>query len=116
MNGTVIAKVKAMGFAVYMRNPGDTWLYFTDGVRLGYLQEERYGGFSLSTVHKPNHTTGTGYNVERDAPDFDKAMLLRCFQHAPSWAHGSDPATVVKFASVAQWLASSAFTCEYKEV
>ena len=43
MQRDIIDSVIAAGLEVWMRNEDDTWMIFTDGTRLGYLQADRHG-------------------------------------------------------------------------
>lgn len=109
MDRATIAKVQAFGFDVWMRNlERDTYLWFTDGTRIGYLQEGA-GGFTLCTVHKPNHTSGTGYQIARDVGDFTKADLVRCFAAQPHWAYASEAKSVVKYRGMAHFTSADLF-------
>lgn len=112
MDTAVIAKVQSFGFDVYMRKTTDSWLIFTDGKNVGYLQDGGFG-FTLTTVHAPNSTSGTGYQIERDVPAFDKAMLERCFLLAPLWAATRDIQSVRKYRDIEAYRASSSFCSEY---
>lgn len=114
MDNSIIAKVQSFGFTVYMRKPSDTWLYFTtpDGKSIGYLQDGRLEGISLGTVHVPNRTSGTGFQVERNADALTKEDLQRCFAAAPHWA-GRDAASVVKWRDIDAMIAANIFNREY---
>ena len=87
----MIEQVKRAGFKVYMRKPTDTYLYFTDGSRIGYLQTER-GVYSLSSVHVPNSEAGTGFGIDDCMGTIDRASLERAFVIAPHWHRGETPA------------------------
>lgn len=93
---TMIRDAKATGFKVYMRDPSDTWLYFTDGVQIGYLQCG-LAGYELSTCHRPNRNTGGGFRVANDIGKIDRATLERAFITAPAWATRHDVETVKKW-------------------
>lgn len=87
MDRIIIDQIKATGFRVYMRNAKDIYCYFTDGKNIGYFQIERIGSFSISTVHIPNTTSGTGYQIERYAYGaITKDRLRAAFITCPSWA------------------------------
>ena len=113
MDAKIIAKVQRFGFDVYMRNPDDTWLYFTDGKSIGYLEDGRLG-FNLSTVHKPNKQAGTGFQIERDAGYFDAYMLRRCFVGVPHWAPLRDRDSIKKYRDMSEYLNESAFNRGYQ--
>lgn len=117
MNKKIIAKVQSFGFDVYMRNPErDTWLLFTDGKRIGYLQYLPMEGFTLSTVHKPNKTTGTGIQVKRHAEDFNKEDLERCFELAPGWLPRDGIASITKWRDIDEYRSANSFNVDYRLV
>ena len=94
---TLIDTVKAAGFKVFVK-PGDvTWLYFTDAdeKRIGYLQWDRSGYAEISSVHKPNKNSGTGFKLD-PIPRLDRENLEKAFTHAPSWASSRDRDSVIK--------------------
>lgn len=78
-----IELIKSLGFSVYMRDLKDSYCYYTDGVSIGYAQWSRLA-VSVSSVHKPNRTSGTGFRVEDDitAQGLRAALTL----HTPHWA------------------------------
>ena len=86
MDANTIAKVQGFGFDVYMHKPDSSWLVFTDGNRIGSLGMDRFGGFNLNTIHKPNTTSGTAFSMHSEVGDFDKSMLEDCFNTGPHWA------------------------------
>jgi hypothetical protein len=117
VNKETIAKVQSYGLDVYMRNETDSWLIFTDGKRIGYLDTGgTFGLFNLCTVHKPNRTTGTGFQVGRHEASFDKAALESCFAFAPAWAHGGDRETVKKYRDIADFLNADDWNRGYRKV
>jgi hypothetical protein len=107
----VLDTIAACGFDVY-QNPDPHWqtyLYFTDGKNIGYLQRGDWGGLSISTVHVPNKACGTGFNMmdDRDPPlTLTRAGLSRAFAHAPSWASHADREAVRKWRDMAAFMAS----------
>ena len=84
MDKSIIERVQSCGFDVYMRDVSDTYLFFTDGTNIGYLQHREMDGFSLSTVHIPNTTSGTGFVVARFMADITCRELAECFVRCPS--------------------------------
>lgn len=114
-----IKAVARAGFDVYMREPKDTWLIFTDGTRIGYLQNDGpFRGISLSTVHIPNTTTGTGFKLDDglSVADLTPSKLGEALAHAPHWASGHDRVSVHKWKNFESYKASSRFNGEYKLV
>lgn len=113
MDQSVIDKVAAAGFDVWMRKPGDTWLLFTDGKNIGYLQDDRPAGYCISTVHMPNRSTGTGFQIERHVSDFSKKMLARAFAHCPDWARGN-AGSVKKYRDIEDYRSRDSFAAGYR--
>jgi hypothetical protein len=115
MDKAIIDAAAAAGFDVYMRDLRDTWLIFTDPDtgRIGYLQAPRGDGYSLSTVHMPNTTTGTGFQVDRYLSSFDRKSLQRAFL-TPDWASGRDRDSVRKYRDIEHYRAANPFNAEYK--
>lgn len=114
---TAIPAIIKAGFSVYMRNPDDTWLYFTDGTRIGYLQASRMGSaYSLSTVHVPSSQHGTGFAAGELQSDNELTAetLSRAFMHAPHWAH--DTGSVRKWRDFEAFKKSSRFNADYNLV
>jgi hypothetical protein len=102
----VISTIAALGFDVYQCASPDwrSYLYFTDGTRIGYMQTD-LGGLRLTTVHVPCKECGTGFGV-----DFSGALtreeLSRAFMVAPAWASPVDRAAVRKWPSMAAFIDS----------
>lgn len=115
MDKAVIAKVQNFGFDVYMRNESDTYLLFTDGARIGYLQDDRFG-FYITTVHTPNTNTGTGFQMIRHAGNFSKEDLESGFSHAPAWASNDAISSVKKYKNIEEYRNANTFNQEYKLV
>ena len=91
------------GFDVYMRKPSDTYAYFTNGKNIGYAQLDRFHGISLSTVHIPNQTSGTGFSLG-EPESLERAYLETAFQIAPDWAGGSSRQSVRKWPTLYAFL------------
>lgn len=113
MDQKIIDAVAGAGFDVWMRDPKDSWLLFTDGKNIGYLQADRLAGYILTTVHMPNKSTGTGFQIERHVSSFDKETLSRAFIHAPDWARG-DRASVIKYRDIEHLRAANSFNAAYQ--
>lgn len=105
-----IKTIKSFGFDVYMRNPGDTYCYYTDGTRIGYLQ----GEYDISTVHVPNQTTGTGFRMASYA-SLTKENLELGFVFAPSWANSYDRESVQKWRDIAHFLGSDSWHRQFQK-
>lgn len=60
----LIADLKALGFMVYGPERLTTYVWFTDGVRIGYAQRSNdIEGVRYTTVHKANRHSGTGFTA-----------------------------------------------------
>lgn len=112
MDQKIIDAVASAGFDVWMRNPKDSWLLFTDGKNIGYLQDDRLAGYCISTVHKPNTSSGTGFQIARHVPDFGRGMLLGAFAHCPEW-YRRDASSVHKYKDMEDYRSESSFNQSY---
>jgi hypothetical protein len=96
------------GFQVYYREPErkiePTYCYYTDGVRIAYLQID-HGVWFISTTHIPNHESGTGFKLA--AAVFSAEGLAHGFITAPSWAMRCDWESVRKWPSWEAFVESS---------
>jgi len=115
MDTKIIQAVIDAGFTPYMRDTSDTYMHFTDGTRIGYLQKGRFGGVSVSTVHVPNKSTGTGFGIAQDE-SLSKELLESALIHAPHWASSFDRQSVKKYPTIAAFLAASRWNMDYKPV
>ena len=111
---TPIQTMHDMGLRVFVRDTENPmYCFFTDGKNIGYAQ---WGGIreSVSSVHKPNKSTGTGFNV---ADEITQETLLTAMQTiAPHWAFASDRASVRKYRDIDDYLKSSKWNSELTEV
>jgi hypothetical protein len=75
------------------------WAKVTDGKNIAYIQKGHFGGYEISTTHKRNMQTGTGFQYGKvETKKEALAMLedaMRCF--APSWASPLDLESVKKY-------------------
>ena len=91
----LIDSIKRDGFQVYGPEKLTSYVFFTDGERIGYAQYNNFfEGAKFSTVHKANKQTGKGF----EAKDAQSALC-----HAPHWASQSDRASVVKYRDFADF-------------
>lgn len=86
----LIADLKALGFTVYGPQKLTTYVYFTDGTRIGYAQNDRLEGVKYSTVHKANLNSGTG---------FEAVSPTRALDLVPHWWTGQAPTKYPDFES-----------------
>lgn len=123
MERHIIEKIQGFGYSVYMRNENDSFLVYTDGKRIAYLEAPRYqhGGINIGTKHKPAKEIGSGFSVYRDISDFDKDHLEKALEPCAFGirAYGlpaSAADRVVPYAGIDDLRASSRFDAEYKLV
>lgn len=111
---TPIQTMHDMGLRVFVRDTENpTYCFFTDGKNIGYAQ---WSGIreSISTVHKPNKSTGTGFIV---ACEITQETLLTAMQTiAPHWVSAADRASVRKYRDIDDYLRDSKWNSEFKEV
>lgn len=117
MSPALIAHVIKLGYRVFMRNPSDSWLYYTDaeGKRIGQLSAEGFGGYRVLTVHQPNRITGTSFQMaERSSVDANDLMLG--FAFAPAWAGQRELESIKKFRDWEHFVARDSWNAGYSEV
>jgi len=114
MKQDIIDLVKSLGFKVYMKNPKDTWLYFTEGDKIGYLQEYYYGGYSISTCCIPNKQCGSGFALGQ-VDKIDYKTLKKAF-YIPCWANSMDRESSKPWPNFESFNRMGLFPNEYKEV
>lgn len=94
----------SMGFDVYVPTTGlTTYLFYTDGKQIAYLQLDQLRGYCTYTVHVPNRNCGTGFGIG-EFISLTKAELEAAFCIAPNWASNADFQAVVKYPDVETWL------------
>lgn len=116
MDASIIQKIRDLGFRVFMINPEDTWLIYTDGTNIGYLQDDRGIGLSISTVHKPNRESGTGFTVAQCLGTVDVDILKTGFVNVPHWDHGRYSQSVKKYKDIEEYLNADSFNKRYREI
>ena len=112
-----IALIKTAGYRVFIR-PNSltgrvTYCFYTDGVRIGYAQWSD-GRPSVSTVHKANLKTGTGFQFADDITRETITGAAKCF--APWWASQADQESVKKYSDWRHFVKSSVFHADFLEV
>lgn len=109
-------KIQDLGFDVYMRDPKDTYCYYTDGTQIGYVQEGRFEGYAISTVHVPNRQTGTGFRMVDHAPEITPVGLQAGFAQYPSWARADQRSSVVKWRDIEHFLNSDSWRKGFRKM
>jgi hypothetical protein len=119
MSPEIIKAVLGTGLKVYMRSVKDSYLYFTDGTRVGYLQYNPVGGLQIGTVHKPNTRTGTGFMLGNipaiNREELDKALVQFPFGFTPPLT-GAERDATVPFANMDKFLSSSPWNKTFTEI
>ena len=87
-----IDKIKELGYQVYVPNDEkvQTYAHYSDGVNIGYIQVD-FNCISISTIHKANQLSGTGYQIcggdDAICPEnLNKEALEQGFIDVPNWA------------------------------
>ena len=106
--------IASLGYRVFMRDPSDTYAYFSDGTRIGYVEHDRMAGFTISTVHMPSRDVGTGYQVSRHGPLTSELLEEAIRTHTPAWDRRNSSA-VLKYRDLDQFLASSTWNAGFVE-
>lgn len=106
--------IKSIGYRVFIRPNGHnpTYCFYTDGERIAYAQ---WGSINsgVSSVHKPNQYSGTGYHVSGiiDADTLKRALSCHC----PGWDQGQS-GTVKKYKNMQEYLDSSLWNSSLQEI
>lgn len=110
---TPIQIMQEMGLRVFTRgDENPTYCYFTDGKYIGYAQ---WGDVcSVSTVHKPNKLTGTGFVIAHEISKLTLFAAMTTF--APKWASNTNTDSVRKYINIDDYLRDSKWNSEFKEV
>lgn len=113
----IVDAIHAEGLTVYMRKSKDTWMHFTDGTRIGYVQIDRMRGVSISTCHVPNKNCGTGFGIERRHDGkMNQQDIADSFAIAPHWAYARDRESVVKFKNWEAFVKSATYNLDYVRI
>lgn len=83
------------------------WAHVTDGKHVMYVQwNGEHRGFSISTTHKPNTRTGTGFHLAEYISDADLLPMIAksITDFAPHWANSSDCASVTKYKDAQEYM------------
>lgn len=90
----VIDQLKERGFDVYGPEQLTTYVWFTDGSNIGYVQYSGMRGTAYSTVHKPCRECGTGFQAEN---------AQEALGFAPRWASAADIKAVHKYQDIEEF-------------
>lgn len=92
-------------FRVFVYNENKiSWLIFSKGDNVGSVENNSFNGFSFCTKHKPNRTTGTGYQTETEIFKPTLQNALNTLILAPSWASPSDIKSIIKYKDIEDYL------------
>lgn len=84
----LIDDIKAEGLQVFGPENLTSYVWFTDGTRIGYGQYNNFDGAKFSTVHKACRECGTGFQAD---------SIEQALSFAPSWASSADRSAVRKY-------------------
>jgi hypothetical protein len=100
------------GFTIIAPQKASTYFYFSKDGKIGYVQANRFEGYTFSTVHKPCKECGTGFGFAD--PSYDTLTVetatdyANCF--APDWARQSDWKAVRKYESLDAFIHATPFS------
>lgn len=83
------------GFIISIDKERTNYFHFSNGVRIGYIQFEKYGAFSVSTQYIPGKDTGSGANFIDRTYELAKPlnnwvdMANGLFKYVPNWVKGN---------------------------
>ena len=100
IDARMLLQLLDMGYDIYMPKSGawKTYCFYTDGRNIAYLQRASIGsGYSISTVHKPNRSTGTGFGLGVEGFYPTNKEIKNGFTDWPNWASLSDRESVKKY-------------------
>ena len=92
----LIQSLKDKGYQVFGPCALTTYVWFTNGVNIGYVQIDRLEGIRYSSVHKANKYTGTGF-IADGAED--------ALSYVPSWVSHTERVSIVKFKDMEEFIA-----------
>ena len=111
------AFIRSCGYRVFIRPSksriDSEYCFYTDGTRIAYAQWSDLRT-TVSSVHKANRTTGTGFQVSGAITADTLRDALKC--HCPNWANCGDAETVRKYADWDEYHNESAFNRKLHEV
>lgn len=100
----IIKQVKSLGFKVYAPEKLSIYLYYVDGYNIAYM-ELKDTGLHITTIHKPNYITGTGFHmIDIYKNEITRENLEKGFSLAPAWASLTDIKSVKKYTSIDEFL------------
>lgn len=105
-----LERVKALGFRVFKcTDTNYHYAFYSDGENIGYLQYEKYVGWTINTVNAKGSCC-SGYRVydgENDvftADQLTKELLSKAFVTYPEWVKSYDRKRVVKYKGLDDFL------------
>lgn len=113
-----VTMLKAEGWQVWMRNDSATkrpaqYCFVTDGTHIAYVQWGDSYQTKVSTVHKPNKQSGTGFGIAEEITPKTVREAMICI--APSWA-SRDLHSVRKYANWNEYHHANSFNEELFQV
>ena len=97
------------GFDIIQYKPESEYFHYHKSGNIGYFQYQRIGGYTISTVNRPNKNTGTGFRIlelGKDTENFKPTIkdFETGFNFAPIWAKETDKQSIVKYKSLEDFL------------
>lgn len=102
------------GFEIIAYEKTETWFLFAKDNKIGYVQDNRFDGFSMSTVHKPNRECGTGFRFTEGWGILTVENALNCANcFAAHWASKKDREAIVKYSNAQDYI-NNAIVLKYR--
>ena len=112
---TAVEFIKAQGYSVFMRDRADSYALFQGDNGIGYVQFDPMSGYTVTSVHRGNRESGTGYQIARHVDRLSPELLAQAIATVvPHW-HRTDKAPS-KFPDIEAYRAQGAFEAQYSEV
>lgn len=95
------------GFTIIAPVEPSTWFHFYKDGNFGYVQYEKWRGYSFSSTHKPCRECGTGFGIHDDISNPTVKMAEDSFIFAPRWASHKQCAAIKKYSSIEEFIKKS---------
>lgn len=113
MKKEIIAHIRSLGYAVWMRSPDNCWLIYERDGRIGMF-ENGFSGPRILTVHKPNFVSGTGFKMCDTTETPTEHDLAQGFYAAPGWAQRCQIESIEKYKGIEDFRKASAWNGAYR--
>lgn len=95
-----------MNYKKIIVKEGVTFFNLSDGKNIILVETNSFGGYNISSIHKPNTRTGTGFRLA-EGVELTGKLINDCLStFAPAWAYGNqqDIDSVKKYESLEDFI------------